>query len=270
MRIRTLILLAACAALAAAAERRSIFPPGVKPVGPYSPGVIAGDYLFVSGQGARNAEGKFGATPEDNVRQTIANVKSIVEAAGLTMNHIVYAQVYLHSSTPQAAMEKVWKETFPSQPPKRLLFATHRMPTETPVEINAIAVRDLANRQKASAMLLPGETDDLGCKKGPGFILCSARATGAATVDEQTKLVMERLSADLKKAGFSLANAVAANVQMDTIDDFAKMNAVYGSYFPKDAPPTRTTIAPKAPVASRDAANGKYPSLVRVSLLAVQ
>ena len=45
-------------ATSVAAERRVIFPPGVKPVGPYSPGILAGDFLYVSGQGARRLDGR--------------------------------------------------------------------------------------------------------------------------------------------------------------------------------------------------------------------
>ena len=37
-------------------EKRLIAPPGPKPVGPYSPGIMAGDFLYVSGQGARDGE----------------------------------------------------------------------------------------------------------------------------------------------------------------------------------------------------------------------
>ena len=76
-------------------RRRVIAPPGPKPVGPYSPGILADDFLYVSGQGGRDAEGKLPATIEGQVRQTLQNVKVIVEAAGLTMEHVVYSQVYL-------------------------------------------------------------------------------------------------------------------------------------------------------------------------------
>ena len=75
----------------AGAEKRAIAPPGIKPIGPYSPGILAGDFLYVSGQGGRDADGKLPATIEGQARQTLQNVKSIVEAAGLTMEHVVYS-----------------------------------------------------------------------------------------------------------------------------------------------------------------------------------
>jgi 2-iminobutanoate/2-iminopropanoate deaminase len=271
MKMRWLTVIGMTAALGFAAERRSVFPPGIKPAGPYSPGVLQGEYVYVSGQGPRDANGKFGDTPEANMRQALRNIRSIVEAAGLTMEHIVFAHVYLHSSVPQSEMEKVWKETFPANPPKRLLFSAHRMPLDIPVEINAIAVRDLTKKKQASKMLLPDQNDKPGCRKASGGILCTASpATAGASVEEQTKLTFEQLGALLEKAGYTLADTVATNVQLDSVDDFAKMNSVYGTFFTKDSPPTRTTIAPKAPVASREATTGQYPPLVRISLLAVK
>ncbi|MEP7363332.1 MAG: RidA family protein [Acidobacteriota bacterium] len=252
-----------------AAERRSVFPPGIKPAGPYSPGVVQGDYLYVSGQGPRDANGKYGDTPEANMRQALRNIRAIVEAGGMTMKHVTFAHVYLHSSVPKSEMEKVWKETFPKNPPKLLVFAAHRMPLDIPVEINAIAVNDLA-KKKASKMKLPDQNSKAGCHKATGGILCTASVTTAATVEEQTKLTFEQLGTALAVAGYKLSDVVATNVQLDSVDDFAKMNGVYGTFFPKDSPPTRTTIGPKTPVASREAVSGQYPQLVKIALLAVK
>src|ERR671926_255543 len=79
------------AAAVQAAPIRAIIPSkGVAPIGPYTPGVFAGDYLYVSGQGAKAPDGQMPATFEGQVRQTLENVKSVVEAAGLTMRNVVY------------------------------------------------------------------------------------------------------------------------------------------------------------------------------------
>src|SRR5262245_56819008 len=75
-------------------QKRVIAPPGPKPVGPYSPGIMAGDFLYVSGQGARDRDGRLPESVDAQVKQTFENVKTIVEAAGLTMAHVVYSQVY--------------------------------------------------------------------------------------------------------------------------------------------------------------------------------
>ena len=51
----------------------------------YSPGIDAGDYLYISGQGPRRPDGSLPATFEAQVRQALDNVKSVVQTAGLTM-----------------------------------------------------------------------------------------------------------------------------------------------------------------------------------------
>src|SRR5436853_9892 len=58
------------------AERKVITPAnGVPPVGPYSPGIFAGDYLYVSGQGAALPAGGFPKTTEEQTAQTLKNVR---------------------------------------------------------------------------------------------------------------------------------------------------------------------------------------------------
>ena len=90
-------------------SKRVIAPPGLKPVGPYSPGIMVGDFLYVSGQGARDRDARLPDTIDAQVRQTLDNVKTIVEAAGLTLDHVVYSQVYLASMSSQsnATMDRV-------------------------------------------------------------------------------------------------------------------------------------------------------------------
>src|SRR5437660_9263284 len=153
-----------CVLLAAGAEKRVIFPASAKPVGPYSPGIFAGEFLYVSGQGARGSNGQIPATFEEQARQSFENVKSIVEAAGLTMEHVVYAHVYLENAANYDAMNKVWAEYFSKGiPPARATVGVYKMPLDTPIEINAVAVRDLSGKQaiippgyRANELLSPG------------------------------------------------------------------------------------------------------------------
>src|SRR5690242_16303782 len=116
---KTLAAMAAVTTLLTAAQRRAIAPGTVAPIGPYSPGVLTEDFLYVSGQGARNAEGKLPPDLDHQLRQCFENVKSIVEAAGLTMEHVVYAQVYLTDAGDEEPLNTVWKQYFPKSPPAR-------------------------------------------------------------------------------------------------------------------------------------------------------
>src|SRR5688572_4689496 len=133
--LRAGLLLSAIFAVAlgvfvSAAEKRVIAPPGPKPVGPYSPGIAVGDFLYVSGQGGRDAEGKLPSAIDAQTRQTLQNVKAIVEAAGLTMEHVVYSQVYVDNMAHYDAVDRVWKEFFPKAPPARAFLGVYKLPTD--------------------------------------------------------------------------------------------------------------------------------------------
>jgi len=63
----------------------------------------------------------------------------------------------------------------------------------------------------------------------------------SGTIEEQTKQALENLDAILKANGMSMENVVNTTVFLKDVNDFGKMNAVYGTYF-KDKPPARATV----------------------------
>ena len=107
MKLLTLALVVAGVAVAGAQQKAVVPASGPAPVGPYSPGVIADGYLYVSGQGAKTADGQMPATFEAQAQQTLENVKAVVEAAGLTLDHVVYTHVYLEDISNAAALDRV-------------------------------------------------------------------------------------------------------------------------------------------------------------------
>ncbi len=84
-----------------------------KPVGPYSPAILTGDYLFLSGQGARDAAGTMPEGVEAQARQWLENVKAIVEAARLNLNHIVHLQLYLENISAFEEVDRIYADYFP-------------------------------------------------------------------------------------------------------------------------------------------------------------
>jgi 2-iminobutanoate/2-iminopropanoate deaminase len=64
----------------------------------------------------------------------------------------------------------------------------------------------------------------------------------AGGVEEQTRVALDNLGAVLVAAGASFANVVKTTIYLTTMDDFAKVNPIYGERFPMD-PPARATIA---------------------------
>ena len=152
-------------ASAIAAERKAIFPVGVKPVGPYSPGIQAGDFLYVSGQGARDLAGKLPDGIEAQTKQSLENVKNIIETGGLQMKDVVYTQIYLTDIGNVAAMDKVFKTFFPTNPPVRCVIGVKRMPLDTPVEISAVATTKPGKRIYVPGTTLEGAVRYLSTKK---------------------------------------------------------------------------------------------------------
>jgi 2-iminobutanoate/2-iminopropanoate deaminase len=140
-----LVCLSLLLSYSAPAQGRKVIVPanGAKPVGPYSPGILVGDYLYVSGQGVRDAAGKMPEGIAAQTRQCLNNVRAIVEAAGLTLEHIVHMQLYLERLSDLAEVEKVYATYFPNLPPARVVIGVAKMPTDTTVEMTAVAVRDL-------------------------------------------------------------------------------------------------------------------------------
>ena len=231
-------------------SKRVIAPPGPKPVGPYSPGIMVGDFLYVSGQGARDRDGKLPDTIDAQVRQTLENVKTIVEAAGLTLQHVVYSQVYLASMSSQSndAMDRVWREYFPKQPPARAVLGVHRMPTDTPVEITVVAFRDLSRRKSiVPAGYPPDSPATAGVMAGDRLYLSGAFGadirSGSVPADPaaQVQLALDNMKQTLMAAGMDFRHVVFVNPYLtDTAS--GQMNAIYAKHFEFGNTPARATI----------------------------
>lgn len=232
----------------AAAERRAITPPGVKPIGPYSPGILSQDFLYVSGQGAKGADGKMAADMEGQLRQCFENVKTIVEAAGLTMEHVVYAQVYLTEFADEGPLNNVWKRYFPQRPPARSTIGVAKLPG-TPVEMTVVAVRDLSRKRvivpagyPASSPLSPAV--QAGDRLYLSGFLGRDINTGRVPEDPaaQVELSLDRMAATLKAAGADFRNMVFVNPYLTSKVPMGVMNKIYAKRFELGDTPARATI----------------------------
>jgi reactive intermediate/imine deaminase len=224
-----------------------IAPPGVKPIGPYSPGILAGDYLYVSGQGGRDAAGTLPSTIEGQVRGTLQNVKAIVEAAGLTMEHVVYSQVYLNDMAHYDAMDHVWKEFFVKAPPARAVLGVYRLPTDIAVEVNAVAFRDLSRRRRIAPA---GDSPNLSWSPGmmagnrlylSGFMGADAAGRIPQDPDAQVQLAFDNMKQTLAAADMDFRHVVFVNPYL-TDKASQKMNDIYAKHFEFGNTPARATI----------------------------
>lgn len=112
-------------------------------IGPYSQGVKANGMLFVSGQLPLDpATGAFpGSDITSQTRQSLTNVKHIVEAAGMTLADVVRVGVFLKDMNDFAAMNEVYGQFFTTDCPARAAVEVARLPKDGLVEIECVACK---------------------------------------------------------------------------------------------------------------------------------
>jgi 2-iminobutanoate/2-iminopropanoate deaminase len=109
-------------------------------IGPYSQGVRAGDYAFVSGQLGIDPETKklVEGGVEAQTERALRNIEAIVEAAGAGMSAVVKTTVLLQSMDDFARMNDVYKRFFGEKEPARAAYQVARLPLSALVEIEAV------------------------------------------------------------------------------------------------------------------------------------
>ena len=111
-------------------------------IGPYSQATEAAGLVFVSGQLPIDAAtGDMPEGIEAQARQSLLNIQHILEAAGLTMSHIVKTTVYLQDMSLFGSMNGVYATFFEGDYPARAAFAVKALPKDALVEIECIAAR---------------------------------------------------------------------------------------------------------------------------------
>ena len=111
---------------------------------PYSPGIKANGFVFVSGQVAMNPDtGEIsGSDAGAQTRQVLGNLRRILESAGSGMDKLVKTTVFLSSIGDFAAMNDVYRELIPEPRPARSTVEAKLARPELLVEIEAIALAE--------------------------------------------------------------------------------------------------------------------------------
>ncbi len=112
-------------------------------IGPYSQAIQAGNTVYVSGQ--LPIDPATGAFPGDDItsqtRQSLSNIKAILEEAGLTMADVTKTTVLLADIGEFGSMNAVYAEFFQAPYPARAAFQVAALPKAARVEIECVAVR---------------------------------------------------------------------------------------------------------------------------------
>ncbi len=261
-----------CIAYSDLAERKSVGdPPGNFP---FSQGVLAGNTLYVSGKGDHQADGSHPATFEEQVRQAMRNVETVLSEAGLDFGHVVMSHVFLDDDDNLETASKVYSEFFEegNEPACATVFVDW-IPGDSHVEITCFATTDLASRKvvrprramdlgdaavAASPAVWAGNTLYVSGLSGrkPG----QTGATGE--LDGQVHQMGANHTSVLEAAQLNLEDIVSGCVYLRKMTDYGDMNAIYHGYFSK-GPGVRTCLMPNRSYEKNDV-------LVRASFIAAR
>ncbi|MCB5224634.1 MAG: RidA family protein [Candidatus Cloacimonadaceae bacterium] len=111
-------------------------------IGPYSQAVMMNNALFISGQlGIDPNTGLMPESFEAQAQLVFANLKAILEAAGMGFGHIVKVTVFLKDMDNFSLLNELYSRTFSSPYPAREAIEVARLPKDGLIEISVIAMK---------------------------------------------------------------------------------------------------------------------------------
>lgn len=226
-------------------ERVVVHPGGwLASPNPYSYGIKSGETLFLSGMVSRNGRDNT-AVPGDITVQTktvMDNARAILEAAGMSFEHVVSARIYLPDAAVFQQMNAVYRTYFPSAPPARATVKAGLAGSQYNVEITMIA--STAAREAVSDGRPANPNLSAGIRAGSTLHLSGMLGNTPDTkgdVAAQTRETLARLQRTMAAAGFTPADVVDSMVYLTDLGSFGAMNSEYRTFFGKDFP-ARTTV----------------------------
>ncbi|PYN81157.1 MAG: hypothetical protein DMD96_11030 [Candidatus Rokuibacteriota bacterium] len=253
--------------------RVDIAVPGIpRPLANYTPATRAGNLVFAAGQLASDFKGGvapeasldsafpyYGSAIKKQTRFILENLAHTFKAAGTSLNHVVKAQVFHTDLANFNGFDEVWREFFPTPPPRTTIRTTGLLVPGTLVEIDLIATMPTAAAHVVQSdgprpLASYSEAIVIGDLVFAAGQLASDFKTGVpreARVDpafpyygsdikRQTRYVLENLAKTLQAAGTALEHVVKAQVFHTDLNNFFAFDEVWREFFP--APPPRTTV----------------------------
>jgi len=255
-------------------KRDVITSPGAPaPMAHYCQGVLAGDTLYAAGQIA--SDYKTGVAPEarqdpafpyygsdiqKQARYILQNLRSVFEAAGSSLADVVKSQVFMTDLADFHYFDQVWKEFFPSPPPRTTVQVSGLLVPGCRVEIDLIGVRPGVERRVITGAATPtpmahycqgvvvGDTlyaagqiaSDYRTGVPPEARRDPAFPYYASDIQRQTRYVLQNIASVYRAAGCDFADTVKAQVFLTDLDDFVHSTPSGAEFF--SSPPPRTTV----------------------------
>jgi enamine deaminase RidA (YjgF/YER057c/UK114 family) len=242
----------------------------------YSEVMTVGDFVFAAGLMASDyktgvpvevrtdpAFPFYGSDIKRQTRYILNNFKTVFAAAGTSLDNVVKAHVYLKDLRDFNGYDEVWKEFFPSPPPRTTVGVPDLLVRDALVEIDLIAVRPSVRRDLIDVPDIPKPLANYAPALRAGDLVFAAGAlatdfkTGVApearidpafpyygsAIKRETRFILDNLVKTFKAAGTSLDRVVKAQVFLTDLADFNGFDEVWRQYF-SNAPPrtvARTT-----------------------------
>jgi enamine deaminase RidA (YjgF/YER057c/UK114 family) len=239
----------------------------------YSEAMAVGDLVFAAGLMASDyktgvpAEARvdpafpyYGSDIKRQTRYILNNFKTVFAAAGTSLDHVVKAHVYLKDLHDFNGYDEVWKEFFPSPPPRTTVGVPDLLVRDALVEIDLIAARPSARRDIVQVADIPKPLANYAPALRVGNLVFAAGAlatdfkTGVApearidpafpyygsAIKRETRYILENLAKTFKAGGTSLDRVVKAQVFLTDLADFNGFDEVWREFFPVSPP--RTTV----------------------------
>ncbi len=232
-------------------ERQVVAPPGTPADLPFSPAIVSGDLVYLSGAIPAVPEaGSRGAGIEEQTHQTFGRIKKTLQAAGLDFSDVVCSNVYLTDSRNFQEMNQVYRTYFKDVPPTRATVETDLALPGIGIEIGMVAARRGVVKKKITpdGWKTPASPYSWGVQAGDTLFISGMVSRNPETgnlvpgdVTVQTLQVLRNIGRVLRAAGMGYENVVSSKVYLTDARDFSSMNEVYRMFFEK-SPPARATV----------------------------
>jgi enamine deaminase RidA (YjgF/YER057c/UK114 family) len=248
-----------------------------RPLANYNQAVRVGDLIFLAGQLASDyttgipeevrIPGEYpyyGSAMEKQTRYILDNIKTLLEDIGSDMEHVVKTQVFIMDCDLFADFDRVWKEYFPTPPPRTTveIGPLGLLSPGALVEIDVIAVPADVQPEAVAGESLPKPLAHYtpATKVGDWIFTAGQLATDfggqgipddarvdpnfpyyGSEIERQTDFILKNYAALLEEAGSDLQHVVKAQVFLENLEDFYGFDEVWRKHF-GDTPPPRTTL----------------------------
>lgn len=248
--MRLLFLLSAAALLLPCMTTLLSAQPG--PGGPpFSPAVVAGDFVYLSGAVPVDASGKLvGADVRAQTARVLDNLAALLKNSGSRIEQVASVTVYLKNAADFPAMNEVYSKYWPKEPPARTTVVANLAVPGALVEISMIALKDGVEREivHPAAWLRSPNPYSYGIRSKntlflSGLVSRNGKDNTVVTgnMEAQTRTILENAREVLAAAGMTLADVVSSRVYITDTALFQQMNAAYRDGFP-NVPPARATV----------------------------